>query len=326
MGKKDKKKSKRTKKEKKGVKENSLPSPRRALYDVPDEGLPPVVESDSSDVSRETCSLIDPLPRPDKTRIMAVVNQKGGVGKTTTTVNVATALAMGGLRVLVLDIDPQGNASTALGIEHSAGTPSVYEVLLEGGKIADNLHVSDEAPNLLVVPATIDLAGSEIQLVNLVARETRIKKALAAYLAENPTDYVLFDCPPSLGLLTLNALVAADEILVPIQCEYYALEGVSAILNTIELVKAELNEALEVSTVVLTMYDGRTKLSAEVAAEVRQAFPYQTLKTAVPRSVRVSEAPSYGQTVLTYNAASPGARAYLDIASEIAVRGAKEKS
>ena len=253
-----------------------------------------------------------------------VANQKGGVGKTTSSVNIAAALALGGLSVLVIDLDPQGNASTALGVEHPAGTPSSYDVLINGATIADSVVDSPEAPGLKVLPATIDLAGAEIELVSLVARENKLLRALRSYLAEHPTDYVFLDCPPSLGLLTLNALVAATEILIPIQCEYYALEGVSQLVRTINLVKGELNDQLRLSTVLLTMFDGRTRLAAQVADEVRRHFPEETLPTVIPRSVRISEAPSYGQTVLTYHPDSAGAVSYLQAAHEIARRGAKE--
>ena len=269
----------------------------------------------------------EPLPRPERTRVFVVANQKGGVGKTTSTVNVAAGLAQHGLRVLVIDLDPQGNASTALGIEHRRGTPSSYDALVDGAALAEIVQESADIPGLFVVPATIDLAGAEIELVSVVARENRLRKALAGYApigqeGDGRLDYVLIDCPPSLGLLTLNALVAAEELLLPIQTEYYALEGVGQLLETVELVRANLNPRLEISTVLLTMFDARTRLSAAVAEEVREHFGDRVLKTAIPRSVRVSEAPSYGQTVMTYDPASPGALSYLEAARELSTKGA----
>jgi len=268
------------------------------------------------------------FPRPDATRVITVANQKGGVGKTTTTVNLAAALAQSGLTVLVLDNDPQGNASTALGVEHRTGTPSIYEVLVEGAPMHDAVQESPDVPGLYCVPATIDLSGAEIELVSMVARETRLRTALDHYLlwraqhGLEQIDYVLVDCPPSLGLLTVNAFAVGREVLIPIQCEYYALEGLSQLLKTIELIQAHLNPTLHVSTILLTMYDARTNLAQQVATEVRTHFPDHTLRTTVPRSVRISEAPSYGQTVMTYDPGSSGALAYLEAARELAERGA----
>ena len=290
-------------------------APRRVLYDSA-EVEPVAVDLPHAGVPRET----GPLPVPDATRVFVIANQKGGVGKTTTAVNVAVALAAGGLRVLVIDLDPQGNASTALGIDHDAGVPGTYEVLIDGDPIARHVQQSPESANLWVLPATIDLAGAEIGLVDLAGRESRLLRALNEVLSDRSVDYVFIDCPPSLGLLTLNALVAAEELLVPIQCEYYALEGMSQLLRTIDLVKGTMNDRLRVSTIVLTMFDARTRLSAQVAAEVRAHFPDETLLTSIPRSVRVSEAPSYGQTVISYHRASAGAEAYLRAAAEIAHR------
>jgi chromosome partitioning protein len=262
------------------------------------------------------------------TRIIAVANQKGGVGKTTSTVNLAAALAEQGASVLVVDLDPQGNASTALGIEHRVGVLGVYEVLIDGKSIADASYPCEDIERVTAVPATIDLAGAEIELVSTVAREYRLRRALEAIAAEpaGRPDYVLIDCPPSLGLLTLNALVAADEILIPIQCEYYALEGLGQLLKTIELVRAHLNPALEVSAILLTMFDGRTRLSGQVAEEVRAHFGDAVLSTVIPRAVRLSEAPSYGQTVLTYDPSSVAAESYRRAAAEFAERSLGERT
>ena len=264
-----------------------------------------------------------PFPAPGRTRVMVVANQKGGVGKTTTTVNLAAALALNGLRVLVVDLDPQGNASTALGIDRHADIPSVFDVLVEGRTIDEVAQPVADLSRLWCVPATIDLAGAEIELVSLVARESRLRKALTAHLQDGTRyDYVLIDCPPSLGLLTVNALVGGDEVLIPIQCEYYALEGLSQLLRNIDLVRAHLNPDLAVSTILLTMYDGRTRLAAQVAEEVRAHFGNVVLRTTIPRSVRISEAPSYGQTVMTYDPGSSGALSYREAAWELAVAGA----
>jgi chromosome partitioning protein len=265
------------------------------------------------------------VAKPSVTRIITISNQKGGVGKTTTTVNLASALASKGLQVLVIDLDPQGNASTALGIDHHADIKSIYEVLIDDVPMEKVVQISPERPGLTCVPATIHLAGAEIELVSLVAREQRLRTAIETYLntTMNPPDYVLIDCPPSLGLLTVNAFVAAKEVLIPIQCEYYALEGLSQLTRSIEMIRKHLNPELELSTILLTMYDSRTKLASQVADEVKTHFPNQVLSTIIPRSVRVSEAPSYGKTVISYDHSSPGAIAYMEAAIELANRGAK---
>ncbi|HJE51857.1 MAG TPA: ParA family protein [Tessaracoccus flavescens] len=303
-------------KEHTNVSRETVAQPRRAAsHDV---------ESEYGD---EIIDLYEPsptFPRPSKPRVFVVANQKGGVGKTTTTVNVATALAMGGLNVLVVDTDPQGNASTALGVEHSPGTKGTYEVLMEGIGIIEHAQPSPHSPNLHVLPAAIDLAAAELELVNERGREHKMRDAIETYIEESGVDYIFFDCPPSLGLLTLNALVASTEILVPIQTEYYALEGVTQLMRTINRVKGNLNDDIELSTILLTMYDSRTNLSREVAGEVRKHFANQTLDVEIPRAIKIAEAPSFGQTVLTYDPKSNGAKAYQAAAEEIAKRGVEK--
>jgi chromosome partitioning protein len=280
-----------------------------------------------SEITRRRQALAsEVLPLPRKTRVLTVANQKGGVGKTTTTVNLAAALASSGARVLVIDLDPQGNASTALGIEHRSETPSVYEVIINDEPVVKVIQKSPDFETLFCVPATIHLAGAEIELVSMVAREQRLRTALERFLEESdqPFHYVFIDCPPSLGLLTINAFVAAQEVLIPIQCEYYALEGLSQLLTNIKLIERHLNPVLTVSTILLTMFDSRTNLANQVAQDVRDHFPDQVLTTLIPRSVRISEAPSYGQTVISYDANSPGSLSYLEAAAEIARRGAPQ--
>ncbi|SJM46016.1 ParA family protein [Agrococcus casei] len=265
------------------------------------------------------------LPLPEDTRVITVVNQKGGVGKTTSVVNLAAAFAQAGAKVLVLDLDPQGNASTALGIEHHAEVPSTYEVLIEGAPLEDVVQQSPEHERLLCVPSTIHLAGADLELATMDRREYVLRDAVQDYLMEHDDIHYLFiDCPPSLGLLTINAFTAASEVLIPIQSEYYALEGVSQLLDTIGRIQQHLNPTLDLATVLLTMYDGRTILSKQVAEEVRGHFGDKTLETVIPRSVRVSEAPGFGQTVVTYDPNSPGALSYREAAKEIALRGAQK--
>jgi chromosome partitioning protein len=267
----------------------------------------------------------EPMPRPISTRIFTVANQKGGVGKTTSAVNIGAALAMGGLRTLIIDLDPQGNASTAFGVARDE-VNGMYEVIIKDLPIKEAALKVPGYPALEIIPATQSLANAEVELVPLVARELRLKKALTNYLNEAANrgerfDYVIIDCPPSLGLLTINALVAADELLIPIQCEYYSLEGLSLLLHTVSLIQEHLNQNLKLTTIVLTMFDGRTRLANDVADEVRKHYPKELIDIPIPRAVRVSEAPSYGQTVMTYDPGSIGADTYARVAREIALRG-----
>ena len=290
------------------------------------DGTTPLAREIAENTRRRRAIAAQLLPLPPEPRIFTVANQKGGVGKTTTTVNLAAALAREGARVLVIDLDPQGNASTALGVEHRADTPSVYDVIINDVPMIEVVQKSPESEQLYCLPATIHLAGAEIELVSLVAREQRLRTALDAFLdaSSDQFHYVFIDCPPSLGLLTINAFVAAKEVLIPIQCEYYALEGLSQLLSNIQLIERHLNPDLAVSTILLTMYDARTNLANQVVKDVRDHFPEQVLRTLIPRSVRISEAPSYGQTVISYDANSPGSLSYLEAAGEIAHRGAPE--
>jgi len=259
--------------------------------------------------------------KPASTRIIAIANQKGGVGKTTSAVNLSAGLAMGGLSVLVIDADAQGNASSALGVAHPVGTPSTYDVMIGGAELEDVLQPCPDVEGILVCPATIDLSGAEIELVDVPGRESRLKAALSRYVAaHHEIDIILIDCPPSLGLVTLNVMVAADEVLIPIQAEYYALEGLSQLWNTVERVGASMNPGLRVSGMLLTMSDKRTRLSEEVESEVRAHFPHHTFQTVIPRSVRISEAPSYAQTAITYDPRNVGAIAYRKAALELCDR------
>jgi len=281
--------------------------------------------------SRETKKVVgtrrlkEAMPKPASLRILTVANQKGGVGKTTTTVNLAAALSMGGLKVVVIDLDPQGNASTALGVEH-LDNAGIYEVLMGQSTMSQVIQKVAGFPSLECVSSNTSLAQAEIELVPMVAREMRLKEAIEELVADRAAigesiDYIFIDCPPSLGLLTVNAFAAAKELLIPIQAEYYALEGLSQLLETYAVVKKRLNPTLNLSTIILTMFDGRTRLANDVAANVRSHFPKELIDIPIPRAVRVSEAPSYSQTVMTYDPLSPGAIAYMQVAREIAERG-----
>jgi chromosome partitioning protein len=252
---------------------------------------------------------VRPLPR-----VIAVANQKGGVGKTTTSVNLSAALADLGYRTLVVDLDPQGNAGTGLGVDVRQLDASIYDVLLHETPLDDCIEGSS-VRNLFVAPSSLDLAGAEIELVPAFSREQRLRAALAE--VRDDFDFVIIDCPPSLGLLTVNAFAAASEVLVPIQCEYYALEGLGQLMRNVDLVQRNLNPDLEISTVVLVMYDGRTRLAGEVADEVRSHFGERVCQTVIPRTVRLSEAPSFGQPITTFDPSSRGAVAYRDLAREV---------
>jgi chromosome partitioning protein len=253
---------------------------------------------------------------PSRPRLIGIANQKGGVGKTTTAINLATALCAVGKKVLLIDMDPQGNASTGLGVRRSLIRTSVYDVLFEGADVVE-AAVTTRVPNLSVVPSSIHLSGAEIELVTADNREYRLKKALHRAL---PFDYVIVDCPPSLNLLTLNALVAVDSILVPLQCEFYALEGLSHLVKTIERVQKSFNPTLDIHGIILTMYDLRNKLSAQVEEDVRGHFGDKVYKTVIPRNVRLSEAPSYGLPAIVYDMKCTGAQAYIKLAKEVILR------
>ena len=298
----------------------TAPDSRVVVPDAPvDRADTPIGRAAEAAIGVRGAASREAWPRPKRCRIMTIANQKGGVGKTTTAVNLAASLSQHGSRVLVVDLDPQGNASTALDVDHHVGRESVYNALVDGRPLSDIVTEVSGMPGLFCAPATIDLAGAEIELVPMVAREGRLARSIEQLDMSN-LDFVLIDCPPSLGLLTVNALVAAEEVLIPIQCDYYALEGLEQLLRTVELVRGHLNDRLVISTILLTMYDGRTRLATQVADDVRAHFGDVVLRTIIPRSVRVSEAPSYGQSVITYDPASTGAVAYIEAARELAYR------
>jgi chromosome partitioning protein len=286
------------------------PEPTPTPADVPGAVEPEATAAPAeSDGSLVQAASKNPLPR-----ILAVANQKGGVGKTTTSVNLGAALAELGFRILVIDLDPQGNATTGLGIDARNFERSMYDVIMRDTSLEDCIEPTS-TKNLFVAPATIDLAGAEIELVPAFSREMKLKRAIETVIDD--FDFVLIDCPPSLGLITVNALAAADEVLVPIQCEYYALEGLSQLMRNVHLVASNLNAGLDVSTIVLTMYDARTKLSDQVAAEVREHFGNRVCRSIIPRTVRLSEAPSFGQPITSFDPASRGATAYRELAKEV---------
>ncbi len=262
------------------------------------------------------------FPKPAQTRLIAVANQKGGVGKTTSTVNISAALAQAGARVLVIDLDPQGNCSTALGVKHASGEPSVYDVLEGRLSIAQVKQPCSDFPSLDVVPASIDLSGAELEVAQLANRNNLLNEAVQTFLneADEHYDYVFIDCPPSLGLLVINAMCAVHEMLIPIQAEYYALEGLGQLINTIGLVQEHFNPNLIVSTMLITMFDRRTLLSQEVYNEVKSHYPSIVLDATIPRTVKISEAPSFGQSVIAYDSRGLGAIAYSEVALEIARR------
>jgi chromosome partitioning protein len=277
--------------------------------DAPPGAAPEVQSALQQDDTVPLPTTARPLPR-----IIAVANQKGGVGKTTTAVNLGACLAELGFRTLVVDLDPQGNASTGLGIENRGLETSMYHVIMHDVPM-ENCVEPTQLRNLFVAPASLDLAGAEIELVPAFSRENRLRRAVQSVIDDY--DYVLIDCPPSLGLLTVNGLNAAEEVLVPIQCEYYALEGLGQLLRNVDLVRRNLNPQLEVSTIVCVMYDARTKLSDQVVTEVREHFGEKVCRTVIPRSVRLSEAPSFGQPIIAYDPGSRGATAYRNVAKEV---------
>ena len=247
-------------------------------------------------------------------KVIAIANQKGGVGKTTTAVNLSSCLAVKGKKVLIIDIDPQGNTSSGLGVDKTSIDTSIYDVIINNIPINDTF-IETKIDNLLISPSNIQLAGAEVELVSVISRETRLKFAIEPIRSD--FDFIIIDCPPSLGLITVNALTAADTILVPIQCEYYALEGLSQLMNTVKIVQKHLNPSLKVEGVVLTMFDARTNLSIQVVDEVKKYFGNKVYRTIIPRNVRLSEAPSYGLPIILYDSKSKGAECYMELAGEV---------
>ncbi len=294
-------------------------APAAAEPEVADQSAPrsPTIRDEATELLNGSKPTTRDLPR-----VIAIANQKGGVGKTTTTVNLGAALAEQGYRVLVVDLDPQGNATTGLGVDARNFELSMYDVVMRDQPLEDCIEPTS-VKNLFVAPATIDLAGVEIELVPAFSRELKLKRAVDTVVDD--FDFVLIDCPPSLGLITVNGLAAADEVLVPIQCEYYALEGLSQLLRNVNLVSTNLNETLEVTTIVLTMYDARTRLSVDVANEVRAHFSERVCRVVIPRTVRLSEAPSFGQPITVFDPASRGAVAYRELAKEVS-NGAPQRT
>ncbi len=313
------------------LKPSPTPAPVAAPDPVPATPPAPVAAEEASSpqmrtptIRSEADSLLDgsrPAPR-ELPRVIAIANQKGGVGKTTTTVNLGAALAEIGYRVLVIDLDPQGNATTGLGIDARNFELSMYDVIMRDQSLEDCIEPTS-VKNLFVAPATIDLAGIEIELVPAFSREMKLKRAIDTVVDD--FDFILIDCPPSLGLITVNGLAAAGEVMVPIQCEYYALEGLSQLLRNVNLVSSNLNESLEVTTIVLTMFDARTRLSVDVANEVRLHFADRVCKSVIPRTVRLSEAPSFGQPITVFDPTSRGAVAYRELAKEVS-NGAPQRT
>jgi chromosome partitioning protein len=291
------------------------------IVDEPSSPAPSAEAAHQPDSETSAAGLATPVASAPVLRVMAIANQKGGVGKTTTAVNLGAGLAELGYRVLVIDLDPQGNATTGLGINGRNLQSSVYDVIMHEMSLDDATEATS-LRNLFVVPATIDLAGAEIELVPAFSRELRLKRAISE--VEDDFDFVLIDCPPSLGLLTINGLAAATEVVVPIQCEYYALEGLGQLIKNVSLVRTNLNPGLDISTIILTMYDARTKLAEQVASEVREHFGPKVCRNIVPRTVRLSEAPSFGQPVTVFDPTSRGAIAYRELAKEVS-RGAPQR-